>query len=155
MQRCEMDLNNLACDALVIDNNIYINKEIAPMCVSHHYAIFHVLGILGLFGNHSLIPSPYFHFSQKKSTSKHYNKNKNLYKTKLIHFSIQILSTLYHINHFLLLLKKKMHLNNLYQTHPLISYASSFPVVFQRTQSATIKVLLLEITFILGCNFCS
>jgi hypothetical protein len=89
MQRCEMDLNNLACDALVIDNNIYINKEIAPMCVSHHYAIFHVLGILGLFGKHYLIPSPYFHFSQKKSTSKHYN---------FFHF-------LYHISHFLLLFK--------------------------------------------------
>lgn len=49
MQRGEMNLNNLACDALVIpnvDNNMYINKENAPMCVFHLYAIFHVLGIL-------------------------------------------------------------------------------------------------------------
>jgi hypothetical protein len=49
MQRCEMGLNNLACNALVIpniDNSMYINKENAPMCVFHLYALFHVLGIL-------------------------------------------------------------------------------------------------------------
>jgi hypothetical protein len=39
------------------------------------------------------------------------NKKKNYY------FFVQIIYTLYHINHFLLLFKNKSHLKNLHQTH--------------------------------------
>jgi hypothetical protein len=72
------------------------------------------------------LPPP-FQFFLKNSTLKHFNflyyinyySNKNThYKTFFFffYFSIQILSSLFYINNFLLLFKNKTHLKNLYLT---------------------------------------
>jgi len=61
----------------------------------------------------------FYYYSKKKKKKPLQNKKhiKNL-SIQIFHFSIQILSILYQINHFLLLFKNKNYLKNLYQhTH--------------------------------------
>jgi hypothetical protein len=125
-------LNNMAIDPPITDNGEeYVSNQFKSY-PSQNVMFHRLTGSMSRHGNHFAILSLYFHFSKKeKSTLIQFIFFNFLYhinhffitiqKKKItfffLHFSIQIISTLYYIKHFYYYSKTKITSKNIYQTH--------------------------------------